>query len=952
MWLHILLATGRRRSAADLKSARETTSMEIKQFKPRYIYRFGKAQADGDGSMREELGGKGAALAEMTRMGLPVPPGFTISRDACRYYLEHGEIPESLDAELEAALGWLELQQAQRLGSDKDPLLLSVRSGAAVSMPGMMDTILNVGINDTNVAGLAAKHANVQFALDSYRRLLQMFGSVVLQIPKQAFDLAMQDVGEHLKVTADLDEITLRKVIAAFQRVIEQICGSPFPMDPRAQLRQAVKAVFQSWNNERARHYRRIHGTPENAGTAVTVQGMVFGNYGLNSGTGVGFTRNPSTGEKKMFAEFLRNAQGEDIVAGIRTPMPIAELERTMNPVYQTLHSVTSKLECHFRDVQDFEFTVQNGELFLLQTRSAKRSALAKLRCAVEMAEEGLISRGEALERVAPADIDEVLAQQLDLSGENLEPIAKGLAASPGSAVGQLALTADRAVELAGKHKQSPIILVRQETTADDIHGMDAAVGFLTAHGGATSHAAVVARGMGKCCITGASGIFADEFAGVLRIGEHRLREGDWLSLDGSTGRVFMGKLPLRGSESFDNPHLTKLLSWARACSITKVRANADTPQDATRARDASATGIGLCRTEHMFFAKDRLAHIRSMILASTPAAREDALALLLPVQQLDFEAFFHAMAGLPVTIRLIDPPLHEFLPSEIAVRDELAQARLRGTGSQEVLRLEELLQRVQQLSESNPMLGLRGCRLGIVHPEILVMQIKAILQAALRVEGEGVEVLPEIMIPLVACVEEVRHLRKLIEDTATVVLHQQGRRIDYRIGVMIELPRAAVCADEIAREVDFMSFGTNDLTQLTFGFSRDDAHKYLDSYLELGILKHNPFLTIDRGGVGSLIEMAVCKARAANPKIKIGICGEHGGDPASIAFFESVGVDYVSCSPARIPIAQLSAARTSLGRQPVEPGRTEGVAGIAISTPAITTVDDDDQFDLQSYGT
>jgi pyruvate, orthophosphate dikinase len=928
------------------------TGMEIKQFKPRYIYCFGKAQADGDGSMREELGGKGAALAEMTKMGLPVPPGFTISCDACRYYLKHGELPESLDSELEGALGWLELVQAQQFGSEIDPLLLSVRSGAAVSMPGMMDTILNVGISDANVAGLAAKHTNVEFALDSYRRLLQMFGSVVLEIPKQAFDRAVEDARELQKPTAALDEMTLRKLIAAFQRVIEQNSGRPFPMDPRAQLRQAVEAVFQSWNNERARHYRRIHGTPENAGTAVTVQAMVFGNYGLNSGTGVGFTRNPSTGEKKMFAEFLSNAQGEDIVAGIRTPMPIAELERTMSPVYQTLYSVTSKLEDHYRDVQDFEFTVQNGELFLLQTRSAKRSALARLRCAVEMAEEGLISRGEALERVAPADIDEVLAQQLDLSDESLKPIAKGLAASPGSAVGQLALTADRAVDLAGKHKQWPIILVRQETTADDIHGMDAAVGFLTAHGGATSHAAVVARGMGKCCITGASGIFADEGAGVLRIGEHILKEGDWLSLDGSTGRVFLGQLPLRGSESFDNSHLTKLLSWARECSITRVRANADTPQDATRSRAANAVGIGLCRTEHMFFAKDRLAHIRSMILASTLAAREDALALLLPMQQSDFEALFHAMAGLPVTIRLIDPPLHEFLPSEITVREELAQARLRVTGSQAVVQLEALLTRVQQLGESNPMLGLRGCRLGIVYPEILVMQIKAILQAALRVKGEGADVLPEIMVPLIACVEEVRHLRKLIEDTASVVFQEQGRKIDYRVGVMIELPRAAVCAAEIAHEVDFMSFGTNDLTQLTFGFSRDDAHKYLDTYLELGILKNNPFLTIDRDGVGALIEMAVGKARAANPKIKIGICGEHGGDPGSIAFFESVGVDYVSCSPARIPIAQLSAARTSLARQPFEPKHHEVVTGIAISAPVITTVDEDEPFDLQSYGT
>jgi pyruvate, orthophosphate dikinase len=887
--------------------------MDMKRARSRYIYRFGQAQAEGDGSMGEELGGKGASLAEMTRLGLPVPAGFTISTRACRFYLEHGTMPPSLEEELANALGWLELEQAQLLGGEKDPLLLSVRSGASVSMPGMMDTILNVGINDANIDGLAAKHQNVTFALDSYRRLLQMFGSVVLQIPKHAFDQAsgMASLGG--------GEASLRQQVASFQQLIEHRSGKPFPMDPRTQLRQAVIAVFESWNNERARHYRRIHQTSENGGTAVTVQAMVFGNYGVNSGTGVGFTRNPSTGEKAMFAEFLANAQGEDIVAGIRTPMPIAELERTMPRVYRKLRTVTSRLEAHYRDVQDFEFTVQNGELFLLQTRAAKRSALAKLRSAVEMAEEGLISRVEALLRVTPSDLEEVLSPRLDLSNAGLQPIAKGLPASPGSAVGQLALTADRAVELAGKHKQSPIILVRQETTADDIHGMDAAVGFLTAHGGATSHAAVVARGMGKCCITGAAGIVTDEVTGEVRMGRHTLKEGDWLSLDGSTGRVFLGQLTLRPSQSFDNPFLAKLLSWSRDCSVTAVWANADTPQDAERASHARAMGIGLCRTEHMFFAKDRLAHVRSMILASTPAAREDALVSLLPVQQADFEALFRAMPGLPVTIRLIDPPLHEFLPTEVAAREELTQARLQGANAENIHRLEELLLRVQQLTESNPMMGLRGCRLGIVHPEIIVMQVRAILRAALRVKAEGIAVLPEIMVPLVACVEEVRFLRKLIEATAVNLFAQEGRRVAYRVGVMIEVPRAAACADEIAREVDFISFGTNDLTQLTFGFSRDDAHKYLDTYLELGILKHDPFVTIDRDGVGSLIRLAIRKARETNPEIKIGICGEHGGDPASIAFFQELGVDYVSCSPARLPMAQLSAAHTSIAQKSVE---------------------------------
>ncbi len=559
--------------------------MDTKKTSSRYIYRFGRAQAEGNGSMVEELGGKGASLAEMTRLGLPVPPGFTISTRACRFYLEHGAMPQSLEEELESALGWLELEQAQRLGGEKDPLLLSVRSGASISMPGMMDTILNVGINDANLEGLAAKHRNVTFALDSYRRLLQMFGSVVLQIPKHAFDQASA------MAWRGSEEANLRQLVASFQQLIEHRSGKPFPMDPRAQLRQAVVAVFESWNNERARHYRRIHKTPENGGTAVTVQAMVFGNYGSNSGTGVGFTRNPSTGEKAMFAEFLPNAQGEDIVAGIRTPMPIAELQRTMPRVYRKLRTATSRLEAHYRDVQDFEFTVQNGELFLLQTRAAKRSALAKLRSAVEMAEEDLISRTEALLRVTPSDLVEVLSPQLDLSSATLQPVAKGLPASPGSAVGQVALTADRAVELAGKHKQSPIILVRQETNADDIHGMDAAVGFLTAHGGATSHAAVVARGMGKCCITGAAGIVTDEVAGEVRIGEHTLKEGDWLSLDGSTGRVFPGQLRLRPSESFDNPFLRKLLSWASDCSATAVWANADTPHDAERASHLQRDG-------------------------------------------------------------------------------------------------------------------------------------------------------------------------------------------------------------------------------------------------------------------------------------------------------------------------------------------------------------------------
>jgi pyruvate,orthophosphate dikinase len=909
--------------------------MNLKKPRSRSIYRFGSQGVDGDGRMQQELGGKGAGLAEMTKLGVPVPPGFTISTSVCRFFLEYGTTPEGFNEELEDAIAWLELEQGQGFGNEESPLLVSVRSGAPVSMPGMMDTILNVGINDANVSGLAAKHQSMRFALDSYRRLLQMFGSVVLLLPKAAFDGAMEDAkhGSDQQLDSEFDEVALRRMVASFHEIIERHTGHTFPMDPRAQLRQAVDAVFQSWNNERARHYRRIQGIGENSGTAVTVQAMVFGNYGRNSGTGVGFTRNPSTGQKELFAEFLPNAQGEDIVAGIRTPMSISELERTMPRVYQQLRSVTSKLESHHRDVQDFEFTVQNGELFLLQTRPAKRSALARIRTAVEMAEEGLISQPEALRRVTPADIEEVSSQQLDLSREGLQPIAKGLPASPGSAVGRVALTANRAVALACKRGESPIILVRQETTADDIHGMDAAVGFLTARGGATSHAAVVARGMGKCCITGASGIMVDDARGLLRIGEQTLREGDWLSLDGSTGRVFLGQLDLCPMGPSDNPWIDKLLSWARRSAKVAVRANADTPQDAIRARDARATGIGLCRTEHMFFAPDRLSQVRAMILASTSEARQRALDSLLPAQQADFEELFREMSGLPVTIRLIDPPLHEFLPTELAVTMELARARHEKMDREIVGPLEELLTRVQQLSESNPMLGLRGCRLGIVYPEILAMQVTAVMRAALTVEAEGLVPKPEIMVPLVACVEEVHNIRKLIDRTAGEVFRSAGRTIAYRVGAMIELPRAAVCAGTIAKELDFLSFGTNDLTQMTFGFSRDDSQKYLDTYLELGILKQDPFLTLDREGVGALILFAVQQARQANRQITIGVCGEHGGDPASIEFFHQIGVDYVSCSSARIPMAQLSTARAALSTLAAAPLLRETLSGVSIAS-------------------
>jgi pyruvate,orthophosphate dikinase len=883
----------------------------------RYVYRFGSHDVDGNGSMRHELGGKGAGLAEMTLLSIPVPPGLTISTTVCRSYLESGSMPLGLKEELATGLRWLEGTHGRRFNDESNPLLVSVRSGAAVSMPGMMDTILNIGLTERSLEGLA-KHngslhgsiGSMRFALDSYRRLLQMFGSVVLEVPKKQFDLVIEATKKEEEVIADSDisERGLRRIADEFHQLIIRHTGEPFPEDAHVQLSMAIEAVFRSSRNERAQHYRRLHDIAEDAGTAVTIQAMAFGNRGFDSGTGVGFTRNPSTGAKEMFGEFLANAQGEDIVAGARTPVPIAELAQSKPEIYRELCTITTGLEEHFRDAQDFEFTVENGKLFLLQTRSAKRSAIAAVRMAVEMAQEGLITKYEALRRVNPSSIDEILSPQIDFALGVPEAIAQGLPASPGAAVGRIALSADEAVIAAGKHGEQPVILVTQETTADDIHGMAVAAGFLTAHGGATSHAAVVARGMGKCCITGAKGIFVDGTTGTLRIRDAIFHAGDWLSLDGSTGRVFAGKLPLCAAEA-NNSHLDILLAWSIDLSSTLVRANADTPQDAAAAQRGGAKGIGLCRTEHMFFATDRLPHMRSMILALNVDDRKKALDKLLPMQQEDFEALFRQMSPLPVTIRLLDPPLHEFLPGVEEVNAELELARSKND-ARKVAELEALPLRVRSLAEVNPMMGHRGCRLSITFPEILVMQVTAIFQAALSVEAEGFVPAPEIMVPLVACAEELRYLRRLIDETAVDVFARQGRSIDYRVGAMIELPRAAVCAGTFADQISFVSFGTNDLTQMTFGFSRDDARKYLDSYLEQGILTVDPFITIDQEGVGSLMRTAIRELRAKNPEMKIGVCGEHGGDPTSIAFFKSLGVDYVSCSPARLPIAQLAVAQ------------------------------------------
>ncbi len=875
------------------------------------VYRFGSDVVDGNGSMGRILGGKGAGLAEMTSLSVPVPPGFTVTTDVCRYYLEHGVLPSDLSPELTRSLRWLESNTGKGFGDAENPLLVSVRSGAPISMPGMMDTVLNVGLNDTCVRGLAKASGSERFALDSYRRLLQMFGCVVLNLPKHAFTQA-EDAVKATFSEAESGESSVQElclIIESFKAVIQEQTGQAFPQDPGTQLSMATEAVFQSWRSDRAKFYRRLNHISDSMGTAVTVQAMVFGNIGLTSGTGVGFTRNPSTGARDIFGEYLANAQGEDIVAGVRTPVSISQLSEQMPDVYFELLGLVERLEQHYKDTQDFEFTVENGKLFLLQTRAAKRAALASVKIAVDMANEGLITREEAIRRVKPASLAEMLSPQLDLDANTPAPLTAGLPASPGAAVGVIALSANRAVSM---HAQGEtVVLLTQETTADDIHGMDAAAGFLTARGGATSHAAVVARGMGKCCITGAKAIVIDSTGTTVRIGDETFREGDWLSLDGSTGRVFAGKLPMRPA-SEQHPELDQLLMWALASRGCAVRANADTPADATAARSAGATGIGLCRTEHMFFAMDRLSHVRTMILAKTPEDRIAALEVLLPMQQGDFENLFRTMSPLPVTIRLLDPPLHEFLPSKQEIDDELAGAR-RDENWDQCLTLESVQRQVELLTEANPMMGHRGCRLSLTYPEILHMQVRAILRAALKVATEGLRPCPEIMVPLVASEEEMHVLAEMIHRTAAEVFASASQSVEYKIGTMIELPRAAVCAGLISKHVSFISFGTNDLTQMTYGFSRDDARNYLDSYLEQGILKADPFITIDREGVGQLMQMAINQVRAVNPTIKIGVCGEHGGDPESIEFFLSLGVDYVSCSPSRIRIAQLAAAQGSV---------------------------------------
>jgi pyruvate, orthophosphate dikinase len=851
-----------------------------------YVYDFDEPSDGG----RELLGGKGIGLAEMTQLGVPVPAGFTITTDACRAYLREGGLPAGLEDEIAEHITRLEQKTGKRFGDHDDPLLVSVRSGAAISMPGMMDTILNLGLNDDAVEGLAHTTGNPRFARDSYRRLIQMYGEVVDGIDGDRFEQALTDLKRDRGVQQDVDLTAddLAELTETFKHIYEQETGGSFPADAREQLRRAVRAVFESWQNPRAEVYRRTYDIPDDIGTAVNVVQMVFGNKGDRSATGVCFTRDPSTGEQGLYGEYLVNAQGEDVVAGIRTPQPIEELRERQPEAFEELRETMARLEQHYRDVQDIEFTIEDGRLYLLQTRSAKRTAAASLKAAVDMSGEGLISREEAVVRIDPKQLDQLLHPMLDPSAQ-YNVVARGLNASPGAASGRVVLDANTAADR-GKGGEA-VILVRWETTPDDIHGLIQSKGVLTAHGGMTSHAAVVARGMGKPCVAGCEGLEIDAQARTLRIGGHDLREGDTITIDGGSGRVIIGEVnlvPPQINEDFET-----ILGWADEVRRLDVRANADNPQDAAKAREFGAQGIGLCRTEHMFFGEERLPVVQEMILASDEDGRRAALDRLLPFQQSDFEAIFEAMAGLPVTIRLLDPPLHEFLPPLAEATDE----RMR--------------QRIRALQEANPMLGTRGCRLGIQWPEVYEMQVRAIARAAKAVQARAGEApLVEIMHPLVGFKEELRRLRELTEQ----VMAEEAPGLAYLCGTMIELPRAAIRADEIAEVADFFSFGTNDLTQTTLGMSRDDAEgKFLTFYLEDGVLLRNPFETLDQDGVGELMRIGVERGRETKPKLKMGICGEHGGEPSSVEFCDRLGLDYVSCSPYRVPLARLAAAQAVL---------------------------------------
>ena len=936
-----------------------------------YVYFFGGGKADGNKDMKDLLGGKGSGLAEMTNAGVPVPPGFTISTAACNaYYGRGGSLPAELDEQMGKALSRLEGLMGKKLGDSADPLLVSVRSGAKFSMPGMMDTILNLGLNDRSVEGLKKKSGNGRFAKDSYRRFIQMYGNVVLGIEKDRFEHELAAVKRKCRAKADveLDEKALDEVITRYEVAVEKETHHSFPQDPMEQLKGARDAVFKSWMNQRAITYRKLNDIPHDLGTAVNVQTMVFGNMGETSATGVGFTRNPATGAKEFYGEFLQNAQGEDVVAGTRTPHPIADLEKLMPAAYKQLREITSRLERHYKDVQDFEFTIQENKLFMLQTRNGKRTGLAAVQIAVDMVEEGILTPKEAIMKVEPQALDQLLHPIFDPKARaRAEVAAKGLPASPGAATGAIVFTADEAVAWAQKGRK--VLLVRMETVPDDIHGMSVAQGILTATGGMTSHAAVVGRQMGKPSVVGCGGLEIDARARTLRVNARTLKEGDAVSIDGSSGDVMLAAVPtspseviqvvqgkLKPQDSVLYQKFAKLLGWADEIRRLGIRANADIPRDAKVAFAFGARGIGLCRTEHMFFAEGRLPHVVKMILSAARGQRgldvtarikgrlkeargaqaaelrrelakvrkeygkaiadyTTALRRLLPMQRADFAGLFREMHGSPVTIRTLDPPLHEFLPKREELMVQIATLKAKGASRNRnaIAPKERLLRAVEELHEFNPMLGHRGCRLGITYPEITRMQARAIFEAALQVAKEGIPVKPEVMIPLVGHVEELRRQKQLVLEEARGVLGKDGAGVEYLVGTMIEVPRGAVTADEIAREAQFFSFGTNDLTQMGFGLSRDDAGKFLLYYQEHGILEKDPFVTLDAEGVGQLVRIGVEKGRRVKPDLKIGVCGEHGGDPSSIRFFHEVGLDYVSCSPYRVPIARLAAAQAQL---------------------------------------
>ncbi len=881
-----------------------------------WVYGFGGGSAEGKASMKNLLGGKGANLAEMSSLGLPVPPGFTITTEACnRYYADGKTYPAGLEAQVAAGLAKVEAITGKRFGDAQNPLLVSVRSGARASMPGMMDTVLNLGLNDETVEGLSRLSGDRRFAYDSYRRFIQMYSNVVLGLEHGAFEDLLDDAKDRLGVSVDtaLTAQDWEKLVSAYKAEVKRQSGADFPQDPQRQLWGAIGAVFASWMNERAKFYRRMHDIPESWGTAVNVQSMVFGNMGDTSATGVAFTRNPSTGEAALYGEFLINAQGEDVVAGIRTPQSLTKaareemgetapsMEEAMPEVFAQFKAVVGRLETHYRDMQDIEFTVEQGRLYMLQTRNGKRTAKAALKVACDMVEEGVITPDEAIMRVEPSSLDQLLHPTIDPSAPR-DVIAAGLPASPGAATGEIVFEANEAERLAELGR--PVILVREETSPEDIHGMHAARGVVTCRGGMTSHAAVVARGMGRPCVSGAGEIHIDEAARTLTVRGRTFKAGDVITIDGAKGEVMAGAIPMIEPELSGD--FQKLMAWADKARRLRVRANAETPLDAKTARGFGAEGIGLCRTEHMFFDETRIAAVREMILADDEAGRRTALAKILPFQRSDFVELFTIMTGLPVTIRLLDPPLHEFLPHT----DEEIDALAKSAG----LDAAKLKRRRAELAETNPMLGWRGCRLGVAFPEIYEMQVRAIFEAACAVAATGAEApKPEIMHPLVSKGEEMAYLRKLTDRVAQEVMAEQGRTVEYQVGTMIELPRAAIRADDLAQTAEFFSFGTNDLTQTTFGISRDDSGRFLEAYIQKGIYERDPFVSLDVEGVGDLIKIAVERGRKTRPDVKLGICGEHGGDPASIAFCETAGLDYVSCSPYRVPIARLAAAQAAL---------------------------------------